>query len=177
MKTSTLSVRVSDDDAAFLAELDIDEAVTPSEKLRALLHAEQRRQEGGHDVVEATYMFRDMLRSPARQIRRIELKTGLRSNFLTKIYDRIPEIFAEAYTGPDIDPETDEKVLKEVMAKFENALLDTIFEFVQETVELGLTTKNRCYDPDGINDRIGSILEILELIKMTKRKQEGERHG
>ncbi len=173
MKTSTLSVRVSSDDAAFLAELDIEDAVSPSEKLRALLHAEQRRQQGGHDVVEATYMFRDMLRASARLNRRIELMTGLRSNFLTKIYDRIPEIVAIAYTGVDMDANEDEKVLVDAARKFENALLDYIFEFVQETVELGLTTKNRCYDPDAINDRLTPVLEILDLIKLTKDKQKG----
>lgn len=169
MKTTPLSVRVDDDDAAFLAALEIGDARTPSEKLRALLHAERRRQEGVDDPLEAADMFRDLLQPAKRRIRRRETKTGARSDFLMKLYDRLPEIAGAAFSGPDEKIKDSSKAL----TTFENDVLDNVFALVQETLELGLTTRNRCYDATGIEKRLAPVLEILELINMSKQRRKG----
>lgn len=169
MKTASLSVRVDDDDAAFLADLDIGDARTPSEKLRALLHAERRRQEGVNDPVEAAEMFRDLLQPAKRRIRRLEVNTTERSDFVAKVYDRLPDIMGEAFSGPDEHASGAMKSLK----TFEKAMLNDVFAFIQEVLELGLTSQNRCYDVSGIEKRIEPVLEILELINMSKQRRKG----
>lgn len=173
MKTTSLSVRVDDDDAAFLAELDIGDARTPSEKLRALLHAERRRHEGIDDPLEAADMFRDLLQPAKRRIKKLETKVSVRSGFLTKLYDRLPEISGAAFSGPDEKIKDASSNLK----TFENDMLNDVFGFIQETLELGLTTRNRCYDPDGIEKRLAPVLEILELINISKDRRKGENNG
>lgn len=169
MKTASLSVRVDDDDAAFLAGLDIGDARTPSEKLRALLHAERRRQEGVKDPVEAADMFRDLLFSAKRRIRRLETNTGERSEFLAKLYDRLPDMMGAAFSGPDGNAKDRAKSLK----SFESEMLNDAFALIQETLELGLTTQNRCYDASGVEKRLEPVLEILELINMSKQRRKG----
>lgn len=169
MKTTSLSVRVDDDDAAFLAGLEIGGARTPSEKLRALLHAERRRQEGIEDPLEAADMFRDLLQPAKRRIRRLESKASIRSDFMTKLYDRLPEIAGPAFSGPDDDPKDAASHLKSL----ESQMLNDVLGFVQETLELGLTKRNRCYDPAGIEKRLAPVLEILELINMSKERRKG----
>lgn len=171
MKTTSLSVRVDDEDAAFLARLEIGEARTPSEKLRALLHAERRRQEGGGDPLEAADLFRDMLRPGKRRVRRLEAEAGMRSDFLLKLYDRAPEIMGPAFAGPDEERKDAASSLK----KFEKEVLDNAFAFILETLELGLTTQNRCYDPIAIEKRIAPALEILELINISKSRRKGDK--
>ena len=173
MKTASLSVRVDDDDAAFLAGLHIGDARTPSEKLRALLHAERRRQEGVGDLLEAADLFRDLLQPAKRRMREFEAKTGARSDFMTKLYDRLPEIAGRASSGPSGKSKDAEKNL----TNFEQEMLNDIFAFIQEVLELGLTTRNRCYDPAGIEKRLAPVLEILELINMSRERRKGENHG
>lgn len=169
MKTTPLSVRVDDDDAAFLAGLDIADARTPSEKLRALLRAERRRQEGIDDPLEAVDFFRDTLQPAKRRIRQLETKAGTRSDFLMKLYDRLPEIAGAAYSGPDEKVKAPSKTL----LAFENEILDNVFALIQETLELGLTTRNRCYDVTAIEKRLTPVLEILELINISKQRRMG----
>lgn len=173
MKTTSLSVRVDDDDAAFLASLKIDEARTPSEKLRALLHAERRRHEGVEDPLEAADMFRDLMQPAKRRIRKLEMKTGARSTFLTKLYDRLPEVAGAAFSGPDEKP----KDAAGNLTHFENEMLNDVFVFIQEVLELGLTSQNRCYDPAGIEKRLAPVLEILELINMSRQRRKGDANG
>lgn len=169
MKTTPLSVRVDDDDAAFLAGLEIDGARTPSEKLRALLHAERRRQEGIDDPLEAVDFFRDTFQPAKRRIRQQETIAGVRSDFLMKLYDRLPEIAGAAFSGPD----EQNKDSSNALMAFENDVLDNVFALIQETLELGLTTKNRCYDITGIEKRLTPVLEILELINISQQRRKG----
>lgn len=173
MKTTSLSVRVDDEDAAFLAHLEIGDARTPSEKLRALLQAERRRQEGIEDAFEAADMFRDLLQPAKRRIKRLDSKAGARSDFLTKLYDRLPEIAGAAFSGPDRKT----KDAKSTLAAFENDMLNDVFAFIQETLELGLTNRNRCYDPAGIKKRLEPVLEILELINISKERRKETNNG
>ncbi len=167
MKSATLSVRVDDDDAAFLAGLDLADARTPSEKLRALLRAEKQRQEKGGDRVEATDMFADMLQHARRRIRKIETEEGVRSEFLAKVYDRLPEIMAAAFVGP----EEKAKDQKASIVRFETETLSHAFVFIQEILDLGLTTQNRCYDPAAIETRLEPVLEIVELINLARERR------
>ncbi|MEM9494913.1 MAG: hypothetical protein AAGA09_02825 [Pseudomonadota bacterium] len=170
MKTASLSVRVDDDDAAFLAALEIEDARTPSEKLRALLHAERRRQEGVHDPVEAADMFRDLLKPAKRGVRRREMSAEQRSDFLAKLYERLPEIAGGAFAGPDARS----KDLAGALKKFEAEMLDEVFAFIQETLELGLTTRARCHDPAAFEKRLAPVLEILELMNMSRKRRKGD---
>lgn len=169
MKTTSLSVRVDDDDAAFLAGLHVGDARTPSEKLRALLRSERRRQEGARNALEATDMVRDLLQASKRRMRELELDTGARSDFLKKVYDRLPEIAGLALAGP-IDEECDNS---RSLEKFERLVINEVFSFVHEILELGLSPRNRVLDSETIESRLSAILEFIELINISKQRKEG----
>jgi hypothetical protein len=174
MKTVPLSVRVSDDDAAFLAGLEIGDAHTPSEKLRALLTAERRRQGGGDDPVEAAEMFHDLFSRAKQRVRRMEEESGIRSDFVTKLYGRLPEIAGTAYVGPEVKGRHSQGA---DLAAFEVRLADRTFSLVQELLEIGLTTANRRYDAKAIDKKLAPIFEILELIKFAQEKRKGDSNG
>ncbi|NHK27009.1 hypothetical protein FF098_003710 [Parvularcula flava] len=183
MKTTPLSVRVNDDDAAFLARLEIGNARTPSEKLRALLEAERQRQEGLGDRIQAAEAFHDLLRQSRRQVRQLEGEADLRSDFMLKVTERLPELAGTVFAGPSgaekggagkgtgkasADPET-------VLKAFEAQLLDEVFALIRETLEAGLTRENRCYDPQGVSKRLGPVLELVELVNMSLEKRKGDK--
>ncbi|MEM9123093.1 MAG: hypothetical protein AAGB03_07195 [Pseudomonadota bacterium] len=168
MKTSTLSVRVDDDDAAFLASLELSDARTPSEKLRALLRAERQRRAKADNRVEAGEMFADMLKPARRRVRSAETDHGMRSEFVAKLFDRLPEVMAAAFVGP---PQSSKAQVKD-LAKFESQILDEMFLWIQEILEMGLTRKSRCYDPAAVEQRLEPVVEIVTLIIMAQERRE-----
>lgn len=171
MKTSSLSVRVSDDDAAFLSALEIAGATTPSEKLRALLHAERRRSEGVADPIEAADMFRDLLQVARRRWRRAELNAGIRSDFIARLHERLPELFARIYAGP-VAGEAKNKLAE--LKSYESILIEEVFSLVQEVLEFALLSRNRCYDHHAITKKVEPLLEIAELVSISKARKEGD---
>ncbi|MEM8988354.1 MAG: hypothetical protein AAGC95_16685 [Pseudomonadota bacterium] len=164
-----LSVRVSDDDAAFLAKFEAPEAKTPSEKLRAILAAARRRHEGAKDFPGCVETVEDMLRPSLHRLREANRVSGQRSDFVMKLYDRLPEIVAELMTA-DIDAEAGQGALR----RFEKDLADQVFSLIEEILDLGLTSRSRSYDPDLLKGRLSPILEILELIKLSREQIKGE---
>jgi hypothetical protein len=170
-KTVPLSVRVTDSDAAFLAGLDIGGATTPSEKLRAILAAERSRVEGVGDPVQAFDVVRDMLRPAQRRTRRAEAELGHASDFVRKLYDRLPELMAIAFAGPG------DEVDRARLVAFEGRLLDQVFALVQEVLELGLVERSRCYDPRAIEARLGPVNELVALIRMSRERRKETTDG
>ncbi|MEL6365245.1 MAG: hypothetical protein AAFR11_10455 [Pseudomonadota bacterium] len=173
-KTVPLSVRVSDDDATFLAGTEIAGATTPSEKLRAMLAAERRRREGAEDPAEAVEMFADMLRPAQRRVRGLAEEADLSSEAIAKLYERLPELLGVAYSGPRrAKGEAAEIVLK----RFEGRLLDQAFALLEDVLALGMLSEARCYDPDAISKRLGPVLELVELIRLSRERRDGGNKG
>lgn len=167
-KTVPLSVRISDDDAEFLARMEVAGATTPSEKMRAVLAAERKRWEGSRDPVEAIEFVRDLLRPAQRSVRRLEAETHQSSDFILKLYERLPEILATAFIGPQGGKDAG------ALVAFEAQLLDQVFALLQETLELGLIVRSRCYDHGAIAARLEPVLELLDLIRLSRERRKGE---
>lgn len=160
-KSVPLSVRISDDDAAFLAKFEAPGANTPSEKLRAILSSARQRHEGTQDFAACATMIAEMLRPPANRIRTLQREAGIRSDFVMRIYGWMPDLMAELLSGAP-----DDEAGRQRLQAFEAALADQIFAMIEELLDMGLTSSNRSYDPRLVRDRITPILEILDLIKL-----------
>lgn len=163
-----LSVRVSDDDAAFLAAFEAPGATTPSEKLRAILAAARRRHLGARDFTDCAVLIEDMLRPAERRLRDAQRQAGRRSDFVFKLYEHMPEIMAEMIAA---SPTTDDGI--DGLKRFEVALADQVFAVIEEILDLGLTSRSRSYDPDLIKDRLSPVLEIVELLKIARDQSHG----
>lgn len=165
MKSTNLSVRVDDDDAAFLAGLTLPDARTPSEKLRYLLQAERDRRERAQDPVEAREMVHELLQPARRSVLRQERQTVLRSELLTRIYDRLPDLAGEAWAGPAEDDDDKEGALR----AFERQMMSCTFNFVIEVLEVGLTRRSRCYEPETFDEHARQVREVLDAMKLSER--------
>lgn len=159
-KSVTLSVRISDEDAAFLARLDISDAHTPSEKMRALLASERRLRAGPRDVAEASDMLSDLMRPARRRLREAELDQPVRSEVLEKLYDRMPELAALALAGPPAGAKAAE------LAEFEARMLDTAFSLFEDIIRAGLLTEPRCHDAGMLTTRLQAVTELADLVKI-----------
>ena len=158
-KSVPLSVRVSDEDAVFLAELEIDDAVTPSEKLRALLHEAQRRNAGLKDASEGGMLLRDMAASARRSIRKSEGHLKRKSDLVLKLYERVPDIMAKLIAGIEDAEKTDDLV------QFERELMDQTAVLIKDFMALGLSKNVRVSDPETYKTEIEPVLELVELVR------------
>ena len=160
-KTVSLSVRVSDDDAAFLAGLEVTGAVTPSEKLRAILAAARRREEGLGSYSESLALFQEMLGPAVRALRDHELSTHSRSELLHFLSEWLPE--AMAFFASALHTSDDEKG-NDSWSEVERGLAIRTFALVQTVLRMGVTRQSISYDPEVISRRLEPVLELTEVL-------------
>lgn len=170
-KSVPLSVRVSDEDAVFLANLEIADAVTPSEKLRAILHEAQRQQAGLQDAAEGGFLLRDMAAPTWRIVRRIEAQIGQKSDLILKLYERIPDIMALLVAGPE---KADEKNGAKCIADFEKALIDELGVLIKDFISLAFTSPARVHTEQIFQAQMNAIMEFVELARHRQQMTKGE---
>ena len=170
-KTTPLSVRVSDEDARFLASLSLDGATTPSEKLRALLSAQRRLHEGARHPADASETVEDLLRPSVRRVRRAEAELGVHSEAVQRIYDRLPVLPGLALAGPQGD--ATQPGLGD-MKRFEAQVLEHAAALCEELLQLALTTAPRAYAPDSVKSRIKPLIELAILAQLAQKQSQGE---
>ncbi|HRE42520.1 MAG TPA: hypothetical protein PKY87_00950 [Terricaulis sp.] len=166
-KTVPLSVRVSDDDAAFLASLEIAGAATPSEKLRAILAHTRQRAEGVSDEAEGAEAFRASVRPSERRLRAWEIERGMRSDLVRKLYDRVPEMMATLAAGPSA------QAARDGLPQFEDRLSIQAYALVEDLLELALASTNRAYDPDRLSTRVMAAFDVIDRVKAPAVKKKG----
>jgi hypothetical protein len=163
-KTVQLSVRVSDDDAAFLASLDVEGAATPSEKMRAILQAERQRH-GGEGTAEGFEdTLRSMMKRARQQVRSLEKDQGLRSDLVARLYERVPEIAASLMAG----------VGRKSLVEFEAALASDVYGLMSEFLSLALVSRNRVYADRVAVPHLAPVLELAELIRTSQVPREDQ---
>lgn len=162
-KTVQLSVRVSDDDAAFLASLEIEGALTPSEKMRAILQAERQRHGAETTPNEMEDIIRSMMRRARLQVRTLEKERNVRSDLVARLYERIPELAGALIAG----------LGKRTPEEFESAMAADLYALIEEALSLALVSQNRVYDAGVAVPHLPPVLELADLIRKS-HQQRGE---
>lgn len=166
-KSIPISVRLSDDDVAFLAGYEVQGARTPSDKMREILKAAREREEGVQDVAACEDLLRSMARPAEKGLRQLQREIGHRSDFVMKLYERLPEMLSELIASAP-GPENDQQDL----VRFEAALSAELFSLIEEIFDLGLTTPSRTYDPELMNKRLAPILEVARLLDQKRQSRD-----
>src|SRR5688572_17035553 len=167
-KSIPLSFRVTDEDAEFLAGLELPGAITPSEKLRALItrarleHAQERTYEGSLGRV------RELLEPTSQTLRAREMAIRQRSELIADTLYWLPDLVAFLMAGPESSRKGGED-----LRTFEAGVADRIFRFVEAVLRLGVTAKAPCYDPDLITNGIAGTLELSQVILSNRPLQQG----
>jgi len=165
-RTVPLSVRVSHEDADFLASLQIEGADTPSEKLRALIGEARRRQEAKGGFSESQSELRRVIQPLIDQVSDFEAGSEKYSQMLHLGLEWIPEAMAELiaqrfkHTG-DLE--------EEHMQQLERRVADRVFRLVEGFLRLAVTDDCEGYDPQVVQKRLPRIRQLLELIRMMEQ--------
>lgn len=158
MKSIPISVRLSEDDAAFLAGLTIPGAHTPSDKLRSIISETRRRMDGVEDFSDCAELLRDMIAPTTRRIREANKQLHLRSELLDRLADWLPETMAYLMTTLP-EGSTDKKSLHQLEA----GVADRAVALLENILRLGVTQQAPCYDEALLANRLTSILELAHI--------------
>lgn len=168
-KNIQLSTRVTDEDAAFLARLEIEGAETPSDKIRALIAEARRRHEGRRDYRTALHRVSDLLGPVEADVRAAEHVTQAHSELVRMVSDWLTETFAFLVSQGQEEAGGAKKSAA-LLEATERGIADRVFRLIESVLRLGVTGEAPCYDKSTISERLGPVLELLEVIRAVRAR-------
>jgi hypothetical protein len=171
MQMQTLSARIPTEDLQWLAGLDIEGAVSPSDKLRALIGQMRRQHEGTLDYQGSLSWLRDLVAPFVTAVRALEHQNRMHSEVLTLAAEALPQIMATLLSERAL-PRDDKTRAIEV----EDIVVQRCFQLLTSLLRLAVTREAACYNPAVIDAHVGSVLEIADIVKQARKLRE-ETHG
>lgn len=159
-----LSVRISQEDASFIAGLEVDGAVTPSDKVRAIIKNARERHGQRQDYGAMIALAKDVFRDEKDAIKDYEFKNKVHSELITLYIEWLTESFAhfgaavDTAIDPDAPEQKDFKILEQEIAK-------RIFRLLDMVTRMGVTKEAPCYDPQLIHKYYEPLLELTEMVQ------------
>ena len=165
-KTVPISVRLTPEDAAFIAQLNVEGAHTPSEKMRAIVVDARQRKLGTEGYPESLKLAQEMLAPTLRIIRTAELEYGMHSELISRLGEWIPEAYAYLVASNGPDTKLDAEALKEI----ERALAQRVFVLVQSVLQMAVTRSSPVYDAHVVSEGVQPALELAQVILDGRRQ-------
>ncbi len=172
-KKVSLSVRVSQEDAEFIAGLKIEDAITPSDKIRALIKQTKENTSMDQDFVGQLSILQRQLAPLLKQIKKAEHEEDIQSEFITITIECLMESLA-FLTSYQIKQDTETKKTTIDLQSLENEMAQKVFRYIESVLRMGVTRKAPCYDSNLINKNIAQVLELASIISSTTSTKEKE---
>lgn len=151
-----LSVRIDQEDADFIAALQIEGAATPSEKIRELLKQARLSHTQQHDYAYVLDNMERFLHNAKHQILYSEKELGIHSAILARLFELLPDLVA---TAADISPEIDRHALKQ----HEHHVMQRIARLTEAILQLAVTGQSSAYDA-AVFQQLHTTLRLAQLI-------------
>lgn len=163
-KSVTISVRLSSDDAAFLADYNSHGATTLSEKVRSIIAEAKQKGSIDQSYDESWNRAQSNLAPAMRQLREVEEAHNIHSELLSGLAHWLPDTTAHLNSSV---PRSTDKDTVEKLQKLESITADKVFALVEQVLRLGVTGESPCYDPSVIVKRTSTVVRLCEIIKDT----------
>lgn len=159
-KSIPISTRISSEDAEFLAEWKGSDAATPSEKLRAMIAEVRRQEEGAKDYSGALHVAAGLIGPALHAVRTQEHSAGTHSELVARVADWLPECLAYLIAAKGSRDALDRDALIEV----EEGLADRVMILMQSVLQMAVTPRCPCYNPQVVRERIQPVMDLAEVI-------------
>ncbi|MFN3228901.1 MAG: hypothetical protein ACK41P_03520 [Asticcacaulis sp.] len=171
--TTPLSVRLTEGDTAFLSLLEVDGAVTASDKIRALIRQARRRAEPVATFEDALSVSHQQFAPAVRGLHLIEQDRGCRSDVVFGLLATAEAFVALAMTAPGKEASVAD------LSRYEARLVEAAARLSEQLLRWALTPTAPAYDPDVVSRRIAGLVEILKLVSAARAAspREGHDHG
>jgi hypothetical protein len=167
MQMQTLSARIPTEDMEWLVGLDIQGAVSPSDKLRSLIGQMRRQQEGTLDYQRSLGWLRDLVAPFVSAIRALEHHNRMHSEVLTLATEALPQIMAILLSERGLT-----KDAKERATEVEEIVVQRCFQLLMSILRLAVTRDAGCYNPKVIDAHVQNVLEIADVVAQTRKMRE-----
>lgn len=162
----TLSARIPAEDAEWLMSLDIQGAVSPSDKLRALIAQMRRQHEGTLDYATCVAWLRDLLAPFVTNIRTLEHRNRMHSEALTLAAEWLPQIMATL-----VSERAPARGEREKALEIEDVVVQRCFQFLASLLRLAVTREAPCYNPGVIEKYVAAALETAEIVTQSRKSR------
>jgi hypothetical protein len=167
MQMQTLSARIPSEDLEWLVGLDLQGAVSPSDKLRTLIGQLRRQHEGSLDYQRSLSWLRDQVGPFVSTIRGFEHENRMHSEVLTLVAEAVPQVMATLLSERALgsDPKARAIAVEEIVVQ-------RCFQLLTSILRLAVTRDAACYNPKVIDTHVPPVLEIVEIIAQMRRMRE-----
>ena len=158
-KTVPISVRISEEDAEFIAGLKVEGAVTPSEKIRGIIARTKKQKERIESFDGCLKIARDILKGVVQRVSELEMTSQEHSDLVTLFMDWVAESFAYVASS--------QRALKNetmTLVQLEEGIADRAFRLIQAVARMGVTAEAPCYDKEIITERFVPISPLTDLV-------------
>lgn len=155
-KSVPFSVRLSPDDAEFLAALEVPGAITPSDKIRSIITEARIRSTPAGDLAELKRRFEDEFRPSDERIKKMEWEVDQESELLDFVSDWLTRICAEFAAGPRST---------EDLIRFEAKIARHVAKLTEQMLRMAVASDAACYDPSVVSNNSQRTIEIAQLIR------------
>lgn len=161
-KSVSLSVRLSPEEAAFLAMYQSEGATTLSEKMRAIISEARQRRAGSENYAECLGFTEELLAPSMHRLREAESAESMHSELLLNFVHWLPDIVATSMVNV---PEAGDPNAAERLSKLEAAIADRIFVLMEQVLRLAVTDESPCYDTTIIATHMPAVIKLNDIIK------------
>lgn len=153
-----ISVRISQEDADFIADLHIEGAHTPSEKIRELLKQARLAHTQQRDYSHALQQAEQFLQTAKHDVLYLEKELGIHSPILARMFDWIPDLCATL--AADLPPTASLTDLQ----KYEREVMWRIVRLSNSILQLAITGKGAAYD-DTVLQQLDNTLKLAQIVQ------------
>jgi hypothetical protein len=167
MTMQTLSARLPMEDMEWLVGLEIEGAISPSDKLRALVAQMRRQHEGTLDYQRSLSWLQDLIAPFVSSIRALEHHNRMHSELLALAIEWSPQVMAALLSERTLD-----KDAKRRAVEIEEVVAQRSLQFLASVLRLAVTREASGYSPNAIERHLPTVLEIAEIVAQTRKMRE-----
>ena len=153
-----ISVRISQEDSDFIAELKIEGANTPSEKIRELLTQARLAHSQTHDYSTALAAQEQFFQVARRDVLHAEKEWGIHSHIVARLFEQLPDLAATL--AADLPENAQAADLK----RYECELMRRIVRLTDSILQLAVTGKGAAYD-DTVLQQLENTLKLAKIVQ------------
>lgn len=152
-----LSVRISQEDADFIAGLNLEGANTPSEKIREILKQARLLNAQQRDYGAALNQSEQFFQTAKHEVLYAEKQLGVHSPILARVFELLPDL--SATLASDLPEEADLESLK----KYEQEIMRRVVRLADSMLQLAVTGKGAAYD-DAVLTELENTLKLARIV-------------
>ena len=174
-RMETVGVRFPLSDIEWLASLSMKDALTPSDKIRAIVAEARRRNEGLGDYEATLSWLRDLLAPAISGIKGREFRSenpGMHSELVALVAEWLPQTLALLLAqGAPERGQAEGRDNAETLIAFEAQLARRTFQFCESLLRLGVGRSAPCYDSEIIRSGLPRIIELAEVVSFSRNRE------